>query len=716
MSSLLRSLRPTVLAALLLALLAGAAAAQSGPTRIVAVPLQGPAELASWQIGLATGLQRSLNVLDGVFVPPVGDPVVLAERAAAADLDPVAVLRERFGADALVGGRVASAPGGLDVTLERYGPGGATASDTVTVPAVPVEALQVVVDAAIELLGLQPSEAERRAALAVAAEAPSIESLQVVAVTTARLAPPDPAQLRAAAELDPDASWVRAENARAASLAGEHERAQEEARAATDAAPQDVEAWTIRGVVAVRAGDRMGAEEAYRAALERNPAHAVARAGLAELLSGEDALREYRRALDAYPRLLEAHLAIADLEGGARGLQTLRSAVDALPDATRLHAEVIERALAADDPTGALAYLRETLGRPLARSAGVYALAARLPADRREAALELLREGAEAYPNDVGLALAEAELLREAGDPAAAEARLRPLHDERPDDPRLANELALTLLAQDRVDEARAALAEAAEGSATVRFNLAQALLESGRPRAAVEEIAPDATEGQQDPEVWALYGTALAASGRAGEARPALERAVELDPDQPFARRTLRRLDERERIAGEDGPVVPEAARAAYQRGLTDLEQGRFADAASELERAYEQSDGAPLVAFYLGTALQRAGRPGDALPYYREAREAFPDSGTVLNNLGFAWLQQGRYDQALPTLRDAVDAAPQNARAHLNLGLVYYGLSRFEDALASWDEAVELDPSLEAAIAEPRERAQRQLPPETP
>jgi Flp pilus assembly protein TadD len=702
--------------AVLLASLAGAAVAQSGPTRVVAVPLQGPPELAPWQIGLAAGLQRSLNVLDGVFVPPVGDPVVLAERAASADLDAAATLRERFRADALLGGRVATAPGGLDVTLERYGPAGATAATTVTVPAVPTEALPVVVAEAIELLGLDASEEQRRAVQAVAAEAPSVETLQAVAVASARLAPPDPATLRAAAELDPDASWVRAEHARAASLAGDHERARDEARAATDAAPQDVEAWTIRGVVALRAGDDADAEEAYRAALERNPAHAVARAGLAQLLSGEDALREYRRALDAYPRLLEAHLAIAELEGGARGLQALRSAGEALPDAARLHAAVVDRALAANDAVGALAYLRETLERPLARRPGTYALAARLPADRREAALALLREGAEAFPEDVGLALAEAELLREGGDPAAAEARLRPLHEARPEEPRLANELALALLEQGRTDAARATLGAAAEGSATVRFNLAQALLEAGLPRAAAEELAPDAGEGQQDPEVWAVYGTALAASGRDAEAREALDRALALDADQPLARRTLRRLEERRRIAGAAGAEVPDAARAAYQRGLTDLEQGRFADAAAELARAYEQADGAPLVAFYRGTALQRDGRPDEALPYYQEAREAFPDSGTVLNNLGFAWLQQGRYDQALPTLRDAVDAAPDNARAHLNLGLVYYGLSRFEDALDAWERAVELDPALDEAIAETRDRARRQLPAEAP
>jgi len=225
---------PAVLATLLALVLgtalaqdAGSAAAPNVVTRVVVVPLQGPAELAPWQIGLAAGLQRSLNRVGGVFVPPIGDPVVLADQAGRAGVDPATALRERFAADALLGGRVATAPSGLDVTLERYGPAGVEASSTVTVPAAPEEALPRVVAAAIELLGLDAAPGDVDAALRVAASAPSVEGLQPASLAASRLAAPDAAALRAAAELAPESSWLMAERARAASLAEDHELALE---------------------------------------------------------------------------------------------------------------------------------------------------------------------------------------------------------------------------------------------------------------------------------------------------------------------------------------------------------------------------------------------------------------------------------------------------------------------------------------------------------
>lgn len=709
-----RSLLRGVLAALAAAsLLAPAALAQNDVVRVVAVPLQGPAELAPWQLGVPASLQRSLNVLPGVFVPPVGDPVVLADAAVAAGVDPTVAIAERFSADVLIGGRVASAPGGLDVTLERVDASGATASRTVTVPADPAVAMPQLVAAAIDLAGLGPAPADLDAALAVAAQAPGIEGLQAVAVASSRLSIPNTSRLRTADDLSPGVSWILAERARGLALTGDASAGLDVAVQATEAEPRDAEAWTILGVVAVRAGDAELAGRAYRTALEINPAHAVARAGLADLLGGDDAVREYGRALDAYPRLLEAHLALAEAEGGARGLQVLRSAASALPDSVRLHRAVLQRVIAAGDGAGAVQYLRETLAEPLARSPGVYALAAELPADRADAAAEFLAEGADAHPDDVTLAVAHARFLRESGDAVGAEARLRPLLGDASDDPRLANALALSLVAQERLGEARELLAQAAGDNATVRFNLAQALLEAGLPRAAAEELEADVGDEQTDPDVWAVYGTALAASGRVDEAREALARALELDPGQALAQRTVRRLDERAAVSSDAAAELPPEAQAAFERGLTDLEQGRFADAAVELRRAYDATPGeTPLLAFYLANALQREGRVADAIELYEEVVAAFPTSGTVLNNYGFAWLQLGRYDRALPTLRDAVDAAPDNARAHLNLGLTYYGLSRFEDAIAAWDRAVALDPSLEPAIRATRERAERQVP----
>lgn len=712
-SLLRRPLRRAVLALAAVVLLAPIVHAQDVTTRIVAVPLQGPAELGPWKIGVPAALQRSLNAIGGVFVPPVGDPVVLAERASQAGLDPAAVIAERFAADALLGGRVASAPAGIDVTLERVGGGGASDARTVTVANDPAVAMPQIVAAALELVGLELSEAQREAALEVAAQAPSIEGLQAVAVASARLALPDAGQLRAADDLAHDRSWTLAERARGLALTGNAEAGLELAQRATEVAPADAEAWTILGVVAGRAGEPSIAEAAFRSALERNPSHAVARAGLAGQLGGDDAVREYQRALDAYPRLLEAYLALAEAQGGARGLQVLRGAADALPDSVRLHRAVLQRVLAAGDGAGAVQYLRETLGAPLSASPSIYAIAAELPAERSDAARELLEEGAAAHPTDVTLAVAHARFLREQGDAAAAEARIRPLTESAPDNPRLANALALALVAQERLDEARELLVSVADGSATARFNLAQALLEAGLPRAAAEELEGDVGPAQDDPDVWAAYGTALAGAGRFDEAREALDRALELDPGQALAERTARRLEERLAVAPDGTEELPAEARAAFDRGLTDLEQGRYGDAVVELRRAYEATPGeTPLLAFYLANALQRDGRASEAIDLYEQVVEAFPDSGTVLNNYGFAWLQLGRYDRALPTLRDAVEADPDNPRAHLNLGLTFYGLSRFEDALASWDRAVDLDPSLEPAIRETRERAERQLP----
>jgi len=708
--TLLRRLLPALLAAVAFA---PSAWAQGDVVRVVAVPLQGPAELAPWQIGVPAALQRALNVVDGVFVPPIGDAVVLADAARAAGADPAATIAERFGADLLLGGRVARAPAGLDVTLERIDAAGAAATRTVTVPDVPAEAMPAIVAAALELLGGGTSAGEREAALAVAGQAPSVEGLQAVALASSRLARPDAGRLRAADELAPGVSWILAERARGLLLSGDADAALEAAQRAVEAEPRDVEAWTILGVIALGTGDPARAEQAYRTALEGNPAHAVARAGLAATLSGADAEREYRRALDAYPRLLEAHLALADALGGARGLQQLRQAGSALPDSARLHGAVLQRVLAAGDGAGAVQYLRETLQQPLSRSPAVFALAGELPADRSEVAATLFEEGEVEHPDDVSLAVEHARFLRETGDPAAAEARLRPLADATPDDLRLVNALALALVAQDRLDEGRALLDAVADESATARFNLAQILLEAGRPRAAEEELAPDVGPDQQDADVWATYGTALAGAGRTDEAREALTRALDLDPDQALARRTLQRLEERAAVAPDGAEALPAEARAAFDRGLADLEQGRYGDAVVELQRAYDATPGeAPLLAFYLANALQRDGRVAEAVELYDVVVAAFPESGTVLNNFGFAWLQLGRYDRALPTLRDAVAAAPDNARAHLNLGLTYYGLSRFEDALASWDRAVELDPSLEPAIRDSRDRAERQLP----
>jgi len=690
---------------------------QGTPIRIVVAPFQSAPELGPWQIGFAASLQRTLNIIPGVFVPPVGDPVVLADQANRVGADIPTEILQRFSASAFLAGTIETAPDGLQVVLNAFRSDATAATITLSVPTDPSIAFPAITGAALDLLGLTVDQATRAVALDVASQAPTVEGLQPVAVASSRLAAPDTTGLRAASELAPDQSWILAELARASSLRANHDDARAQAAAATELAPGDVEAWTIRGVVEARAGNAAEAERAFGEALALNPVHAVALAGIASLQEGDNAIATYEQALEAYPRLVEAHLGVANVVGGARALQRLRSATNALPESTVLHASILTRVIAAGDPAGAVAYLTQTLENPMSQSPAIYALATELPVERRDDALVLLATGAEQYPDDARIATARARLLRLTGNAEAAATILEPFFAVDPTDPSIANAYALALVSLERIDEARGVLEAASGQSATVRFNLATALLESGLARQAAEEIENDISAEQRDPEVWALYGAALAGSGRLDEARTALDQALALNPDQALARQTLRRLDERESISGDAvDPLVPEA-RAAFDRGMSLLEQGRNEEAAAELQFAYDlNAETAPLLGFYLANALQRSGQARAAIALYEEARDVFPESATIHNNLGFAWLQLGRYDQALPALREAVRLDPSNARALLNLGLTYYGLSRFADAIEVWDQAVALDPSIAPAIEASRQRAQRQLDATTP
>lgn len=704
-SPLLSVLLP--LALLLAAAFAGTASAQAAD-RVVVLPLDGDRSLAPWALAVSTGLQRTLNTIDGVFSPPVGDAALLADRARDVEVEPIEAIRERFGAQAILGGRVDGDGRRMRVTLRALA-GGAAGGERTVVGETPAELLRGVSEAAVDLLGLSLSDSARGELQRVAAEAPSTEVLSALALASSRLPGADVGALRSAADLDADSSWVLSELARALSLAGDVEVGLETAERATEITPSDVEAWVVRGVVARRAGESDAARSAFEEALRLNPAHAVALTGLAEHQPRGEAIASLERAIELYPRLLEAHVALADLLDGPRAFQRLRAAGRSLPDSLQLHREVVRRALEVGDAAGALDYLRQTAREPLALTPGLFALATALPSAQAQQALDFLREGRERFPDSERLALAEGRLLREAGQLDEAVATLREVHEASPDDAEAANALALTLLQRGDVDEARGLLEGAAEDDATARFNLAQLLLESGRPRAAAAELEPDMTEGLRDPERWRVYGMAQAAAGRAEVARAALERALEIDPEDEQAQRALRRLEERLEVAGDAQMELDAEAMRLFDDGMLALEQQRFDDAEQAFARAREVAPGEPLLAFYHGNALQRGGQPRAALEAYEPALEAFGDSGTVLNNIGFAHLQLGRYDRALPMLRSAVEAAPDNARAHLNLGLTYYAIRRFDEALARFERALELEPELEPSIAEARERARR-------
>ncbi|MBS3966071.1 MAG: tetratricopeptide repeat protein [Truepera sp.] len=687
-----------LIASFLFLLLAEPALAQS-LTRIVVLPFNAGQSADTYAIGLAAGLERSLNVIDGVFVPPVGDALNVTQRLEARrELSPETVAAA-FNASVVIGGEVGVSGTQAQVQIALAGP----AFPETRVVAVqgpfnePSRLLAAVVNAAVAELGLRISADDRRQLDAMTASAPSLPSLSAVASASLRLQP-NLAALEAAAALDGSSSWVLAEQARAQALVGDDATALTVSRRAVEVQPLDIEAWVVRGIVLRTAGDDSAALQAFNAALALNSAHALALAGKGQLSSAELAKPLFEQATQSYPRLVVAYLELAELlsqQDPQLALRRLREGATRVPDSASLHAAIMQQAIRLGDATGAAAYLRQFLASDPGANPNIYALATLLPVDRLGAeALAIVRSGRERHPDSTALVLAEGQLLAQQGDFAAAEAVLQAGVAQAPGHLGLINQLAITQARQGKLDEARATLEAVAQQDARLQFNLAQLYLQAGQSRAAASLLEPLLARYPDDPELFTLLGIALGRSGQFDRALSALEQALALSPNDSQALAAKNALEQNRNVVGGER-IELGAAAPAFEAGLAALEQNDLARALSEFRRARAAQDHG-LLAFYEGYTLQLQGDLRGAVASYERALADLPNSATVLNNLGFAFFNLGRFDRALTHLAQATQADAANVQAQLNLGLVLYSLNRYRDALGPLERALALDPSL--------------------
>ncbi len=704
--TLLRPLLALVVAVVLG--LTATASAQGAPHRMVLLPFDSSASVEAFGLAFPVALQRSLNEIDGLFVPAVGDAATVLDRvadaaeAAAADgvaaPDVLATLARVFSADSAVLARV-SGNDGLSVELVVL-VGGVEQTRQLSGRAADLPGLwRELADAILQLAGLTPSNADRAAMRAVLGDAPSLPSLGPLGLAGSRLPGSRLDQLELARSLDPESAWAQAEFAFFASLNGQDDAAVEAAARAVSL--QDgAETRAVEGVVRMAAGDLAAGQQALETALQHNPSHALALAALA--LSLDDPARSaglLERAVVAAPRLAEAQIALASLQTSTtRALQLLRRAAENLPDSVSVQRALIDIAVAADDPRGALSLLQTAVTDPVGRTPGIYSLAAYLPASVAGEALILLRQGREIFPASSSLMLAEIDLLRRSGDVDAAETALRSAVEASPRSLPVVQALAEVLAGRGDVDEAQALLATVADLDADADLRSAQIDLAAGRARAALATLAPTVEAGTADVDRRAIYGIALGRLGRIDEARAMLQAVLDEAPDFELVARALALLEEQNQIAGTTGATAlePEAA-VAFEQGLFALEVGDYVAAGGAFARARDVQD-AGILAFYQGYALHRLGDVRGAIMAYQAAQAEMGNSDILLNNLGYAHTQVGRFDLALVTLRQALAINPQNALAHFNLGLALYGSERFGDAVTAFDTALALQPSLES------------------
>jgi tetratricopeptide (TPR) repeat protein len=144
--------------------------------------------------------------------------------------------------------------------------------------------------------------------------------------------------------------------------------------------------------------------------------------------------------------------------------------------------------------------------------------------------------------------------------------------------------------------------------------------------------------------------------------------------------------------------------ARAAYERGLTDLRDGRMAQGLAALREAASLDRGNALYHDALGKwllGLKHHESRAEAMAEFRKAIDLEPLNPDARHDLGVALAEDERWEEAIVEYRKAIAiptfAAPD--AAYNNLGWALYNLLRYPEANDALQLAIRLNPTLPGA-----------------
>ncbi len=347
------------------------------------------------------------------------------------------------------------------------------------------------------------------------------------------------------------------------------------------------------------------------------------------------------------------------------------------------------------------------------------------------------------YLNDAAVPVGLEKRLDEAtwpalsGDVDRALKQLLALSEKSPH-PAVFNNLGVVYEMQDRMDVAirsyHSAMALAPNVS-IYRSNLGGALVKIGNSQRAVEEfrralslnpnsfgafagqLAPlRVLEWQQDlialledqrprfehlSEYWLYRGQTLLQMGRADEAQEAIQKSLEINPNNCRTygwlatilqgKRQYAEADKAQRQAlkinpGSAGETANLAAQLNFNR--------RFAEAEPIARRAIALNPGHARAHAELGKALENTGRGEEAEAMYRKSIQLDPNKPTVYRNLGDFLLDRNRFREAEAAYRKLLEMQPTDTNSILNLSYIASLDGRTEEQEALVRKALEIRP----------------------
>nr|WP_246347020.1 tetratricopeptide repeat protein [Sphingomonas jinjuensis] len=141
-------------------------------------------------------------------------------------------------------------------------------------------------------------------------------------------------------------------------------------------------------------------------------------------------------------------------------------------------------------------------------------------------------------------------------------------------------------------------------------------------------------------------------------------------------------------RVLDADAAREPWTAWMQYGGALDQA--GRWAEAKPALERAVKLAPDEPLALNYLGYArAERGDDVRNATRLLERAAALAPDNASIADSLGWVYFLGGNIAKALPLVERAAAAEPDNAEIAEHLGDIYWSVGRRYEARYAWRAA---------------------------
>lgn len=264
-------------------------------------------------------------------------------------------------------------------------------------------------------------------------------------------------------------------------------------------------------------------------------------------------------------------------------------------------------------------------------------------------------------------------------------------------------------LAQKQPDRALAELGQARTSDTDLVLLRAEAMLQKGLAKGAVELLEP-LSRSAPSARVWHALGMAKVGAGDVAGADAAFSKALEADPkhvSSALERASLAltgRHDPNTALAAlapfleatAFSTLAPaEQSRALTLQGMALLAQGDTDRALEVLERAVKASGASGMARGALSRAYLSKHDLAKALPLLTEAVQKDPTNAGLAESLGLTLLELGRPQDAQVAVTAALARLSGNPRLLLLAGRVNEALDRLGEAEAQYKAALAADPS---------------------